>query len=318
MLRVASLNMRNFNSFNKDIIQVAKIFRDCACDVIALQEVLNQDGAKLSTNIGGLDSLRRMIGPYWDAFRVPINERFGKDNPYLKRDNRGEGYAFLWNTQRIELLKNRDGQEIFPCQFMDYRPGVKLNCLRRDPGYGRFRIKNTKTEIRVINVHIISEMPSKENFNSKIPIKDVEDLRRKEFDVIAGKIYKNINHNRDINFNSVYTIIIGDYNLNLEGYGEDKASIQEVRCYDMFGNQSDWGLTEIKTIQTDRTTIKGDFSGFKNNYDHCSYINDRKHSLAIRGCNRNINLDESDSAEKIKEYYNYVSDHLPIVVDINC
>lgn len=317
MIRVASLNMKNFNSINKDIGHVAKVLRDCSSDIIVLQEVLNQDIAEL-TKYGGLYSLRRAIGSYWDAKRVSIDLR-PDDDPFLNRDPRGEGYAFLWNTKRIELLTDKDGQEILPCQFNDYKPGSKLNWLKRDPGYGRFKLKNSKVEIRIINVHIISKMPDKDSFKSKIPISDESELRLSEFDVIAGKIYKRINERRtDLNFNSVYTIIIGDYNLNLEGYGEDKETIQEVRCYDMFGNHRDLGFTKMKTVQRDRTTIKGDFSGFKNNFDHCTYVNDRKHSQAIGNCYRHVYLDESDPAEKIEEYYKNVSDHLPIVVEINC
>ena len=318
MIRVASLNMKNFNSFNKDINHVASVLRDCSSDIIVLQEVLSQDIADLTMNVGGLNSLRRAIGPYWEAKRVSIDLRPDND-PFLKRDRRGEGYAFLWNTQRIELLKDVNGKEILPCQFNDYKPGSNLNWLRRDPGYGRFKIKNSKIEIRIINVHIISEMPDKDSFKSKIPISDKAELRRSEFDVIAGKIYNRINNNRkDLNFNSVYTIIIGDYNLNLEGYGEDKETIQEMRCYDMFGNQRDWGFTKMKTVQSDLTTIKGDYSGYKNNFDHCSYVNDRKHSQAVGNCGRCTILDESDPAEKIEKYYKDVSDHLPIVVEINC
>lgn len=317
MIRVASLNMKNFNSTNKDIAFVAKVLRECRSDIIVLQEVLDQGVAEVSFNSSGLGLLRRTIGTHWDATRVSIKERIEDDYPYLKSDKRGEGYAFLWNTQRIELLQDKNDQDILPSLFADYKPGDKLNWLRRDPGYGRFKIKNTKVEIRVINVHLISEVPSNENFISKIPIKDKAELRISEFDVVAGKIYKRIHHKRDLNFNSVYTIIIGDYNLNLEGYGEDLPSIQEVRCYDIFGNHCDWGFTKMKTVQTDRTTIKGDYSGFKNNFDHCSFIEDLKHSHAIRKCNRHIKLDESDPEEKIKEYYEKVSDHMPIVVEIN-
>ena len=315
MIRVASLNMRNFNCFNKDIIRVANILRECMCDIIVLQEVLNQAQAEYIPNASGLDALRKAIGPSWDARRVHIYNRTEEDFPF-GYDTRGEGYAFLWNTNRIELLKDRDGNDILPCLYKKYKPGDKLNWLRRDPGYGRFKIKAEKVEIRVINVHLISKMP--ERFNSKISIKDETELRRSEFDVVAGKIYKRINHSRDLNFNSVYTIIIGDYNLNLEGHGEDAPSIQEVRCYDMFGNQCDWGFTKMKTVQSDRTTLKGDFSGFKNNFDHCTFINDKKHSQAISRSYRKINLDESDPAEKFEEYYKKVSDHLPIVVEINC
>ena len=72
----------------------------------------------------------------------------------------------------------------------------------------------------------------------------------------------------------------------------------------------------MKTIQEECTTIKKDGSGFRNNFDHCSF-NVEHHGHVIGNCYRVPYLNDK-SPEEITEFRDTVSDHVPIVVEINC
>ena len=325
MIRVASFNVRNLSLATKDeesmrsrdFDKIASLVRDY--DIVVLQEVLSPHIVEDISFASQRASLTRKLGLSWRGKWVDPKSS-SKMYPFLGNDKRGEGYAFLWNTKRIELLKDNSGNEITPTRYSQYRTGDDfLNMkLLRDPGYGRFKLKNRPVEIRVITAHIIFGKPSKDNLSIELDAGAIA-MRKNEFKLLSGKIYKNINdYRKDDHINSVYTIIIGDYNLNLEGSGLTNATIPEL-CYFYSQNNSSVPATRImKTVQREPTTISTDCDGYANNYDHCTFDINLEHNNVIGRCFRVPAINEKDSVERIKEYRDTVSDHVPIVVEINC
>lgn len=317
MIRVASFNVKNLNMGkdeesmkNRDYDEIARLMR--GYDIVVMQEVLSQ--RLIEGFMGNSESayLTKRFGRNWRGKWVDP-QTSSKYYPYIGNDKRGEGYAFLWNTKTVELIKDDDGKDILPHRYSQYRPGEGHIRLMRDPGYGRFKIKNRKVEIRVITTHIIFGKPKQENFNPDIDV-DYSDIggaikiRKNEFEILAGKIYKNIDeYRKEQNSNAVYTIIMGDYNLNIKGHGTSPATITDVCSFDPLGNL-------MITVQSEPTTINQNCDGFANNYDHCTYNFRQRH--VIGNCYRSTALNDK-KPEDIKEYRDTVSDHLPIVVDIN-
>ncbi|MDY6339107.1 MAG: hypothetical protein SPL61_05675 [Saccharofermentans sp.] len=329
MIRIASFNAMNLSIATKDdaskktrdLDEMARILRDCKSDIIVLQEILSPriiEGFSLGNNNS---TLTRRIGPSWRGKWVNLHT--SSKNYKYTGDNRNEGYAFLWDTRRVEL-KRVDGKEILPKKYSHN----ESNKLLRAPGYGRFILRNRirPVEIRVITAHIAYSNPKvKEEFD--VPdIKEIQN-RKREFDILSSKIYKNIN---DIckdpeEFNAIYTLILGDYNLNLQGSGATSAIIQSVNCYDRYGNHCygiyDYdnaiGINVMKTVQSDPTTINKDCTGYASNYDHCTYNIELEKDGKIGRCYRKSVINDM-SQEEIKRYRDTVSDHVPIVVELNC
>ena len=318
MIRVASFNVKNLNLGNdeeskqkRDLDKIATLIKEY--DIVALQEVLTPliiEGSRYYKK-----TLTSLLGSDWKGKWVDPKSS-SKYYPYLGKDNRGEGYAFLWNTKNVDLLTDKNGGEIVPSRYSHYKAGENKLRLIRDPAYGRFKLKNRPVEIRVITTHIIFGKPKDENLRYEIDYGAVQ-MRRNEFNLLAGKIYKNINDNRkDEHINAVYTIIVGDYNLNLKGGEVSNATIPMVCCYDSYGNLCPDGDNKMMTVQQDLTTIKKDCSGYANNYDHCTY--NIKIKDVIGECKRIAEVNENDSVEIIKQYFQKVSDHVPIMVELNC
>lgn len=320
MIRVASFNVKNLNMGKdeeslkeRDYDRIVSLIRNY--DIVVLQEVLTPKiiegfSGRLETAL-----LPKKLGGTWRGKWVDPQTN-SSTYPFLGGDKRGEGYAFLWNTKSVELLQDENGKEIVPKRYSHYRAGEEQIRLMRDPGYGRFKLKNRPVEIRVITTHIIFGKPKKENILNELDIGAIK-MRRNEFNLLAGKIYKSINENRNDNhINAVYTIIVGDYNLNLKGGEISTATMPAVCCYDNNGNVCESGINNIRTVQDAPTTIKADYSGYANNYDHCSYST--KFESVIGDCYRISAIENTDSVEMIREYRDKVSDHVPIVVEIKC
>lgn len=315
MIKITSFNVNNLNfRTDKKINDIAKLVSDS--DIVVLQEVLNSNVIEGLSSSKKLTSFTNRLGNHWEGKWVNPQTR-AKDYPYLGDEKRNEGYAYLWNTQKVELLRDEEGNEILPKRFSNYHVGEGQIRLKRDPGYGRFLVRNKKVEIRVITTHIIYGKPKDENISVELDTGAIN-MRRDEFYLLSGKIYKYINdHRKDININAVYTIIIGDYNLNLYGRYIN-ATIPPVCCFDSAGNLCSVGINTMKTVQDELTTINKDGTGFASNYDHCTYNVELENKKVIRRCYRKLPVNEYDAQERIRAYRDTISDHLPIVIELNC
>lgn len=333
-IRIASFNMHNFSLEKKDLDRIARIILDNKIDIIAMQEVLAEGRAIFGMRVKDKQarksafekSLLWRLGTHWDACWADPQTK-SKFYPYLGNDKRGEGYAFLWNTKKFELLRDENNCLIYPSIFRNYKTDYGQGSLRliRDPLYGRFKLKGTKIELRLITTHIVFGKPNKENTKDSFEFdKGAIALRNHEFEVLAGSIYSRISdYRKDINTNEPFTIILGDYNLNLRSSNAKYAFLNdEIAFFDSSGHKTkpySQGSRQIYTVQYKMTTLGKD--RYVNNYDHFSY--DEKVKGVAVGVDRidavhtHENLEDQTEEEKFIRFNKEVSDHVPIILDIN-
>lgn len=330
--RIASFNMHNFSLEKKDLDRIARIIIENQIDIVAMQEVLAEGkgitGIPLkegSTKKLALEkSLIGRLGPHWESCWGDPQTK-SKFYPYLGNDKRGEGYAFLWNTKKFELLKDEYNRFIYPTIFRNYKTDYGNGALRliRDPLYGRFKIKGTKNELRLITTHIIFGKPSEGNVKDNFDFNGGSvELRRHEFGVLAGSIYARIrDYRKDVNSTVPYTIILGDYNLNLRSSEVGHSFVDDISYFDLNGCATtplSPNARTIYTVQNERTTLGK--NQYANNYDHFSF-DDTVKGIVV-GCARidavhtQENVEDHTEEEKFNRFNKDVSDHVPIILDI--
>ena len=342
--RIGSFNVKNLSlSTDRDLDRIARIITENQLDIVAMQEVLSE--GKILTGINSKTvsgqakaydySLKRRLGRNWDiCWRAPQTHAKNSEN---NGDLRGEGYAFLWNTARVDVPRDEHNQKIYPKIWTNYKTNVDVGLSRlvRDPCVGRFIARGRKAEIRLITTHIVYKKhqsegdaniayktyQSEENANG---MGDVE-ARNKEFQIIAGQIYPRVSeYYKDINYTSPYTIILGDYNLNLKTSGATKAFMPAVVCFDERGKKilyNEGTSTTIYTVQEDLSTLKTGEDGLANNYDHFSFDGRVKKQIVPYSARTidaiNQSPKENGEESRFDIYRQEVSDHLPIVIEIN-
>lgn len=330
--KVGSFNVKNLSlATGRDLDRIAAIILENELDIVAMQEVLSE--GKILTGINSKSvsgqakaydySLKSRLGKDWGiCWRDP--ETSAKNYPFLGGDSRGEGYAFLWNTTKFELPLNDKGSKVFPRIWRNYKTDSSSGLIRlmRDPCYGRFIVKGRPAEIRLITTHIVYGKPNADSLDIDLDCGAIE-MRNHEFQILAGQIYPRISeYYKDINCTSPYTIILGDYNLNLRTSPAKKAYMPSVACFDTSGrmitNNNDSYCT-IYTVQDELSTLKSNEDGFANNYDHFSY-DSRVRDQIVPGSVHTINAVEQHIKDENSKYYTYrkeVSDHLPIIIEID-
>lgn len=332
-IKIGSFNVANLSRTGKDRLDnIAKIIIDNNLDIVAMQEVLGEGNILTGSNSKSVSgqaaaadySLKMRLGSKWDiCWRDP--ETSAKSYPFIGGDSRGEGYAYLWNSDRVELPLDENGNKVFPRIWRNYKTNVEEDMMRliREPCYGRFVIKNTSVEIRLITTHIIFGKPSSDNMSEEFRNLDIGavNMRRNEFKILAGQIYPRINENyKDIKYRSAYTILLGDYNLNLSESGKTTATVKDAICFDERGKEisGDAGFCKVYTVQNELSTINKENTDLANNYDHFSY-DDRVMSCVSREGARTIKAVDDlfgTAEDKYERYKKEVSDHLPIIVEL--
>ena len=198
--RIASFNIRKFSKnavaeingkdSRTDVNTLAKIIRDGNFDIIAIQEILHPEALKAllekvssqyaeNVSLRGGDKELSGVPAYglnqasygfrtrhWEGRWVKPKSAYG--------DLAGEGYAFIWNRDRVRLTTNYDGK-VFEPRIAEHihkltyrklpitgRKKIKMDYLVRPPLIGRFvPVNNRRMEIRLINTHITFGVPSK-------------------------------------------------------------------------------------------------------------------------------------------------------------
>ena len=129
-----------------------------------------------------------------------------------KSIDKKEGSAFLWNKKRFEFFT--DSNEYFDGAEIKMLEILKQKGIVREPFFGRFIPQNKQNfELRLINVH---------NFRGG-ERKGIS-RRRSELSVLLQEIYP-IFSEIETNIPS-YTILMGDYNLELVRYDDELKKIQ--------------------------------------------------------------------------------------------
>ena len=328
--KIGSFNVRNLSlgaGRKRDLARIAKIIKQF--DIVALQEVLSN--GKILEGVSSKNpsvaakayeySLRRYLGDNWDMCWLDP-QTASKWYPYIGNDSRGEGYAFLWRKDKFQCPVNDKGKEIRPRIIHQYRVNSSKGELRliRDPGYGRFQLVNMPNlEIRLITVHLVYTKPSPENL-----LKDIAHgaatLRKNEFKVLARNIYTSISDDRrDVKPIVPYTIILGDYNLNLSESGAGYPHVRKVLYIDSDKNiinpvidvQSDKKYV-LHTKQSMLSTVNRDADGYASNFDHFTYDQRAKNIVSSPPMRLDV-IEDGD----FKKYKEEVSDHIPIMLEID-
>ena len=351
--KIMSFNIQKFSlvatadSGKKDMDTIAKIICESGADIVAIQEVFNKEALKnllekidqqyakedhLKTGNKNREDITRksvrtsdVYGYYtkhWEGRWAKPRTGFG--------DNIAEGYAFLWNRDRIKLVTNYDG-EIFEPRIETFSG---KNKLVRPPFVGRFMPIHARYEFRLINTHIVFSAPTKmkdeEESLYKPDITDLQ-LRNSELEQLISSVYTRFDKKQfDVTGNdknarllSAYTFLLGDYNLNLaDGHGS------KISCSLKKYVKEDW---EIVTVNEELTTLKTKEPEKKsnnpqdylaNNYDHFSYDEKKlnRQNIAfpetevIAAYNR-YKANKTDGSQ-YEQYREKVSDHLPILLTI--
>jgi hypothetical protein len=289
---------------------VAQIVRDNQVDILAVQEIFSKQA---------MTNLLMELGPRWDG-------RW--DSPNSRSVSAAEGYAFFWNTDRIGLSRRKSGDVFEPVIHNQY-PHKDGGELIRNPYYGRFILKsNEMTEIRLINTHIMfsqnrSVNESEDHDSSDSHFSDVV-LRKREFSILASKILPKLDDKAyDYQWNEVdeicrkpYTILLGDYNLNLPESGAKGPYIDEPLIIIKDANSE----KQIITVQKDLSTLKArtqerpQIDGYKNNFDHFTYDSNRPLRTSCWAVDA-----PNDSRYYSGDYDKYkdnVSDHLMVILEL--
>lgn len=330
VIRIGSFNVRNLaDGQGRDLDRIARMINEYRLDIVALQEVLAEGKIIKGVNVKDLTgqaeaynrSLMRRLSGSWDSeWAAPKLRR--ENEPYRGNDQRGEGYAILWRTDKFDLPNGRWGWPFRPEILSTYKPEIAESNLRliRDPLYARFLLKDRHVvELRILVAHIV--------YGKSAALNNVIDygaaqMRKNEFNILAGQLYKRIAQYYKVpDATSPYTILLGDYNLNLGSYPE----VPAAACFDKNGKPvGDEGSARvvIHTYQTDRSTLKRDTPEYANNYDHFSFDERTKSIVRIESI-RAVDLvneypKEGDTTpeQKFDRYRKEVSDHLPIIMEI--
>ncbi len=296
--RIGSFNCLCFGrASSKDIRTIANIICEEKIDIVALQEVRGQQ------------ALDRII--------YHLNMR-SSDKWNGVADKYVSDYAFIWNSKRIDLArqKNDDTSKIYePRIWKQYKldKTFQQRKLIREPYFARFVPKNrTSIEIRLINTHIrFSKGKVDDSSDENTP--GAVQMRKNEFDILAKAIYPQREDKRYGDNRKVYTIMLGDYNLNLKRNWTKSPYIPEKIVIDG---------KSIKTVQDQLTTLKiktsqetnENIRGYANNFDHFTY-NENKLQDHI------ISIQKIDAVRKyynddFEKYRKEISDHVPIVIEL--
>lgn len=307
--RIGSFNMFKFSfqsdsEIRKDIVLLSRIIRENSFDIIALQEVFSPNA---------LARLLDCLGRYeWDGVW---------DSPRSYSSVASEGYGFIWNKRRMRLATTElpDGtrKTFRPHIYNQYRVDRRVGQtqLIRNPYYARFEPQDGSfCELRLINTHI---MFAKGKTSNLLDIGAVT-MRKHEFDILTQVLYSTISDKRYGNNRPAYTIILGDYNLNLRTSGAIGAFLNEIVMVQDQGH-----IKRLVTVQDQLTTLKAadsesqesEASFWANNYDHFTYDIDRFSTISATP-NR-IDSVKEYCDDDYKLHRKIVSDHVPVLLDIN-
>ena len=295
---------------DKDLRAVSDIIKRNSVDILAIQEIFSK---------AALDSLLNELGEKWA----------GKwDSPNSRSASAAEGYAFVWNKDRISLSERRSGGCFEPVIHNQY-PHKDFGELIRNPMYGRFALKSNKqTEIRLINTHIMFSLDRKENdsynHDSSEKLPGAVTMRKKEYEILASKILPKISDKTyDRMWNEIddtcrvpFTILLGDYNLNLKESGAKDTFIDNPLIVITEGTNE----KRIITVQKDLTTLKSDLSNaktegaYRNNFDHFTYDSNRP--MEVKCWAVDAPNDPKLFNGDYQKYRDSVSDHLMVIMNV--
>lgn len=221
----------------------------------------------------------------------------------------GETYAYLWNKKKFKIIEFSEAgkkREFESRIIKKDDAGVDPSVFVRPPFYIRLQpLFGGFYELRLLNIHIIHGEGSTEI-----------DKRIKEFEYLTETVYPEISTRKYGQFRQPYTIVMGDYNLNIycpRVITEEKHAnlTQEVRTEYL---SQEGQKINVLTVQNQLTTLK-ESNGYSNNYDHFSYSSESSPFRRV-SC-RVIDAVQKYCGNDFNYYREKISDHLPIVITID-
>ncbi len=263
--KIGSFNLKNIgltalgNKNERDLKKIAEIIKREKFDVVALQEVLSE-GKAFTSSYGTKKSILMELGRDW-GFEWA-------DSETSLADSRQECYAFFWNKRRLRMSTTilSDNTE------RTFKPRIcRLNKddMRRRPYYARFTPSGTIgnspwVEFRLLCVHAYWG-------NDTI---DARKVRENELNVLMTDIYPQVADRIYGGKMPHYTLLMGDYNVELRRTWKDEKRKQENARRRLQGKypipfpatlmadeediieSTRWGKRRIKTVQDEFTTLK--------------------------------------------------------------
>lgn len=307
--RFGSFNMFNMAAYGeKNYQKIAEIIRQEDFDVVAFQEILSEGKA-----------LEFYVMKYLPNYDFKWVDTTASSTFSFSADQRGEGFAFAWKKNRLQLASSatKNGTRVYEPRKINEEVRDSSSIFFRQPLYARFvPIYGGFFEFRLINIHLYFG-----NNNTPDIVK-----RKAEYNYLVNRIYPTISTERRYGNNrEAYTIIMGDYNLNLCGPRnglENKAVrypyIEEPEV--LIGNQI------IRTVQDELTTLKssvqgealqeGSTKGYSQNYDHFTFDICVLEEEGIKYKARRIDAVKQYYNEDFVSYRHEISDHVPIVLEL--
>ncbi|MBE6735106.1 MAG: hypothetical protein E7563_07190 [Ruminococcaceae bacterium] len=320
-IKIGSLNCLNFGIASEKKGKgkiIAQVINNEKFDIIALQEIKSPGVVK--------DILFHL--------NTGIRKGSGKWQGCADTDARGSNdYAFIWNSDRITLpvTKAANGQtRIFqPHIYNQYPRDPELGRISfaRPPFYGRFqtRFKGLPNfEVRLINTHI--RYSKGKDGKELTPTTGEIELRKFEFKALTRSIYYRISdkiYGKSEGESvpaTAYTILLGDYNLNLKESGAGYPCMNELEAIEIICNSDDGRTKLIVTKQAELTTLKKPNENeeevlFANNYDHFSY--DENRFSGTRSAIEKIDTVRKYFNSDPKKHLENFSDHTPIKMTLS-
>ena len=335
---IGSFNLKNFsdNTLEKrDLSKIAEIITKEKFDVVALQEIFSRKNEDRMIE----NAILYELEPGWE-FQWADAEN----------GNRHEGYAFLWNSRRLSLAIDDDGNVFKPRIWEKTGRGTIIRQLVNEsvlsiaeeggrklkPFYARFipteETGGTHFEIRLICIHTY--------FGDDKEIDRI--IRQGEIMEVLTEIYPEIEDTIYCKDRPSYTIVLGDYNLRIKKLkGEEDSNINKAPYLETDDNNivlareewDGWGnliindkTKKIVTVQGEFTTLKKPpnnnseqevfLGGYANDYDHFSYNVDIENIRKVMlNCQR-IDAVNNYYNGDFKSYHKNVSDHVPIKLEI--
>lgn len=309
--RIGSFNCLNFGmGATKDLHIFSEIILRENFDIVALQEIKGNNGLK---------RLLSALPNYW----------MGRADDGFVND-----YAFIWNSNRIQLAQYESSgicRTYQPHIYKQYRVDKKhgQKDLVREPYYARFFPIGgcaPLIEIRIINAHIRYSKGQPDSSDDEQSLGAIT-MRKNEFDVLSKTLYPKISDKRYGNNRSVYTILLGDYNLNLKDTGTKSPYLTELfEVGDNIDKQEkrmeNRNIKRIFTTQRDLTTLRkpsgqseNQQHGFCNNFDHFTYDAERFSTVTVQ-C-KSIDSVNKYCGGDFEKHRKTVSDHIPIVMELD-
>lgn len=285
--KIGSFNLCNFSFHStedckKEFDRIAHIIKHERLRIVALQEILSPNA---------LNILLKYLGEKW---------KYAWMSPNSKQVQTAKGFAYIWNTDYFDLVESNDSIQILN------RWSYKHNkSMERPPLYARFiPTGNVKCnfELRLLNVHLV--------FGDSIT------KRKEEFLLLAESIYGTVSEKIYGTNTPAYTIVLGDYNLNLKREWNKSPYIEDdVQVF--YKGQAE----TFVTLQDQKTTLKKENDDtdkhdyYANNYDHCSFGEIRFEGVTVNA--KKIDALKKYYDNDVEKYKKEISDHVPIVITID-